>query len=103
MLPKLLRSGFVFLTQTSCVHVQSVSLTQIPEKRDNKVSATAEKWIFLALNFDNDYVDDMSKDLRKKCPGGKVQGILTKDELINYFIGLVVKRSVTATGYCRKA
>jgi hypothetical protein len=103
MLHRIISQGMVVLGLVSCVHVQSVSLTQIPEKRTNKVTATTEKWIFFAANFDNDFVDKISEDLREKCSGGKVQGILTKDEYANYFIGLVVKRRITASGYCSKA
>lgn len=92
--------GLVF---TGCVHIQSVSLTQIPEKRTNKVTTSTEKWIFLFLNFDNDYVDKLNEDLKEKCTGGKIQGILTKDEITDYFLAFVMKRKITATGYCNKA
>jgi hypothetical protein len=103
MFKKYIQVGLIVLSTVSCVHVQSVSLTQIPEKRTNKVSASTEKWIFFALNFDNDYVDKLAEDIKGKCSDGRVQGILTKDEVTNYFVGLVLKRTVTAMGYCNKA
>lgn len=103
MLRRLLSIALLWLGFSSCVHVQSVSLTQIPEKRTNKVTANTEKWIIFLANFDNDFVDRIGDDLKQKCSGGKVQGILTKDEVTNYFLGLVMKRSVSATGYCNKA
>lgn len=103
MFRRFIQLGLIILSIASCVHVQSVSLTQIPEKRTNKVSASTEKWIFFALNFDNDYVDKLGDEMKDKCAGGRVQGILTKDEMYNYFLGLVLKRKVTATGYCNKA
>lgn len=88
---------------SACVSLQSVSLTQVPLQRSKKIKAESNKMIFFALSFDNDYVDKVSDNLKEQCPGGKVQGILTKDELTNYFLGLVIKRSITATGYCNKA
>lgn len=103
MIRRFLTLTIALLTICSCVHVRSVSLTQIPEKRSNKISSTSEKWIFFFLNFDNDFVDKIGEDLKEKCPGGKVQGILTKDEMADYFIGFVMKRKITATGYCSKA
>lgn len=84
-----------------CVSLQSVSLTQIPVKRDNKVTATTDKWIFLGLNFDNDYADKLTEKLKRKCENGEIRGILTKDETTAYFI--IFRRSITATGYCIKA
>jgi hypothetical protein len=88
---------------SSCVSLQSVSLTQIPQQRSHPVKAETSKFIILFLSFDNDYVDKLNEDLKDQCRGGKVQGILTKDEVTNYFLGFVMKRSVSANGYCNKA
>lgn len=90
------------LSFSSCVHLNSVSQTQIPANRTNRVEAEADRWIIFFFNFDNDYVDRVSDRLRKECPGGRITGILTKDERTNYFIGLVMKRRVSAAGYCEK-
>lgn len=81
-----------------CAHVDSVSLTPIPTKRANQVKAEAEKTVFLAFNFDNDFVNAIVEDLKRQCPNGVVSGILTKQETIAYVI--VFKHKVTATGYC---
>ncbi|MEY4630571.1 MAG: hypothetical protein RIQ81_691 [Pseudomonadota bacterium] len=91
----------LMINAAGCVSLQSVSLTQIPAKRDNKVTASTDKWIILGFNFDNDYVDKLTEKLKDKCENGQIRGILTKDETTSYF--LVFKRSVTATGYCIKA
>lgn len=88
---------------SGCVHLNSVSQTQIPADRSHKVTAEASRFIIFFLNFDNDYVDTMNDSLRKTCQGGKVTGILTKDETVNYFLGLVMKRHVVAEGFCEKA
>lgn len=90
------------LMLVGCVSLSSASLTQIPVKRDNKVSAESKKIIFLGLTFDNDYVDKARDDLARKCPNGKVSGILTKDEFIAYFPPFVWARRIEAEGYCEQ-
>ncbi len=88
---------------SSCVHLQSVSLTQIPAKKSKKVETEAHKWIILGFTFDNDYLDEVVPELNRRCSNGKIQGVLTKDETVNYFIGLVMKQRVVVSGYCQKA
>lgn len=90
----------VSLALSACASLNSVSVTPIPAARDHQVSATSERMIILGLNFDNDFADQVSADLSRKCPGGKISGILTKDESYMYFLFFVMKRKVTATGYC---
>ena len=85
-----------------CASINSVSVSSIPANRSQEVTAEASRWIIFFFNFDNDYVDDVSRELSQKCQNGRISGILTKDEVYNYFIGLVMKRSVVATGYCEK-
>lgn len=89
------------LLATGCASVNSVSLTPIPAKRSQMVRAEVSKTIFLAFNFDNDFVDPLVEDLKRQCPNGVVSGILTKDETIAYV--LVFKKRVTATGFCNTA
>ncbi len=84
-----------------CASINSVSLTPIPTQRGNMVSAEVSKTIFLAFSFDNDFVDGLVNQLKQKCPGGFISGILTKDEVISYF--LVYTRRVVATGFCSVA
>lgn len=62
------------------------------------VTAEVSKTVFLAFNFDNDFVNSLVGELKQKCPGGFVSGILTKDEVYSYVI--VFTRKVTATGFC---
>jgi hypothetical protein len=84
-----------------CASVNSVSLTSIPAAKDHQVKSTTSKIIFLGFNFNNDYVDNMTEDLQRQCPNGKITGILTKDETINYFLFFVWERRVTAKGFCQ--
>jgi hypothetical protein len=86
----------------ACASINSVSLTSIPAKRGTEIKAEASRTIFLGFNFDNDYVNQMTADLKSQCVDGQVRGILTKDETIDYFLFIVYKRKVTATGYCLK-
>lgn len=81
-----------------CASINSVSLTPIPKDRSKVVTAEVSKTIFLAFSFNNDFLDPLVGQLKAKCPQGVVTGILTKDEVIHYFI--VHTRRVIATGYC---
>ncbi len=89
------------LTLSSCASVNSVSLTPIPSQRSKVVQSQVSKTIFLGFNFDNDFIDPLVEDLKRKCPNGIVSGILTKDETYAYVI--VFKKVVTATGYCNNS
>lgn len=83
-----------------CASVNSVSLSSIPANKGKEIHSEASKTIILGFNFNNDYVDDMAEDLKRQCPNGIVKGILTKDEVIDYFLFIVWARKVTASGYC---
>lgn len=85
---------------SGCTYLQSLSTTSVPAERQQKVRAERSKFIFLAFNFSNDFVDDMAADLANQCPNGKVQGILTKHETIVYFPLFFHTQKVTAEGFC---
>jgi hypothetical protein len=88
------------LLLSGCASLNSVSLTPIPAERKNIVKTEKSKVIFLGFNFDNDFIDGAVDDLKRQCPSGKVTGLLTKDENINYFLYIVWKKQITATGFC---
>ena len=90
----------ILTTAIGCASVNSVSLTPIPKERNKVVRAQASKMIFLGFNFDNDFIDGVVTDLKNQCPNGKVTGLLTKDQDINYFLYFVWKKQVDVTGYC---
>jgi hypothetical protein len=97
------RPGLLLLLSSlfvSCVSLDTVSLTQIPKTRGKNVQAEVSRFIFLGFNFDNDYVDPLLDKLKDQCQGGRVQGILTKDETVNYFLMLLHTRRITAKGTC---
>jgi len=92
--------ALTLLCLTACTSLSTVSLTAIPAQRSKPVKAEASKTIFLGFNFDNDFVDQMESQLKNQCPNGQVSGILTKDEVVDYFLFIVWQHRVTATGYC---
>jgi hypothetical protein len=63
------------------------------------VEASVSKWIVLGANFNNNYIEPLTVQLKEKCQNGEVKGILTKDEITNDFL-FWHKRKVTATGFC---
>lgn len=97
--PLSLGLGALFtLNILGCASVNSVSLTPIPAHRSNQVKAEVSKMIFLGFSFDNDFIDPLVDNLKQQCPNGVISGILTKDEVISYFI--LFNRRVVATGFC---
>ncbi len=97
MLIKTLPLGGMLLSM-GCASLNSVSLTPIPSNRSKMVKAEVSKFIFLGFNFDNDYINPLVENLKQQCPQGVVSGILTKDEIIHYF--LAHTHRVVATGFC---
>lgn len=90
------------LALSGCAYLQSVSTTPVPQDRTNIVQAESYRFIFLLLNFNNNYVDEMVSNLSAQCPNGQIKGILTKNENIMYFPIIAHANRVTATGYCVK-
>ncbi|MBD65907.1 MAG: hypothetical protein CME62_11915 [Halobacteriovoraceae bacterium] len=84
----------------SCAHVNSVSQTSIPTQRSKVVTAKVERNIIFFFNFNNDYINDLTKQLIDQCEGGAVEGILTKDTNMTYFPIVFHKSVVEAKGYC---
>ena len=95
-------TGVLLLSGFGCTSLNSVSITQIPAERSQKVQVQKEKFIFLGFTFDNDFVDDSVESLKRQCPNGKISGLLTKDEDVNYFLYIFWKKRLTATGFCVK-
>jgi hypothetical protein len=81
-----------------CTSLQSVSVTQIPSDRSRPIHAAVSNTALLGIHFDNDFVGELTEDLMRQCPHGRVTGILTKQESSLYII--VQTRRVVATAYC---
>jgi hypothetical protein len=83
---------------TACTSLQSVSVTQIPVDRSRPVRAEVTNTALFGIHFDNDFVIDLTPQLLRQCPDGRITGLLTKQESSLYVI--VATRRVIATGYC---
>lgn len=91
---------FVFSFIFDCVFLKSVSITPQPPDRSKKIEAEVSKFVVLAFNFNNDFLDELPTKLSTQCPDGKITGIVTKYEDINYFLAHTMR--VKSTGYCIK-
>lgn len=102
--PLFVRVAFTLsiLNLQGCTYISAISLTNIPAQRQNKVSASVKKLVFLGLSFDNDKVFTLSQKLRSECAGGEVKGIFTKDLRTLYFLDFIMSQETVATGYCVK-
>jgi hypothetical protein len=87
-----------FAALTGCTSLQSVSVTQIPTDRSRPVRAEVTNTALLGIHFDNDFLDDLTPELLRQCPHGRITGLLTKQESSLYVI--VSTRRVIASGYC---
>lgn len=86
----------------ACMTVSSISTSQIPPApaRDQKVVSSASNFVFLAIPFGNSFVERAREDLERQCPNGAIEGIQTKHQDINYFLGLLATQEVVMQGYC---
>jgi hypothetical protein len=89
---------FVLPVLSGCTALQSVSVTQIPPDRSRPVRAEVSNTALLGIHFDNDFLDDLTPELLRQCPHGRITGLLTKQESSLYVI--IATRRVIATGYC---
>lgn len=90
----------VAFSATACMHLESVSLTSLPQNRSALVQAKEGQLVFLGLSENSDFVDDVARTLAAQCLGGRIQGILTKFYTTTYVPWLLTKRTVEAKGYC---
>lgn len=86
----------------ACMTVSSISTSQIPPApaRKQKVVSSASNFVFLAIPFGNSFVERAREDLERQCPDGAIEGIQTKHQDINYFLGLAGVQEVVMQGYC---
>lgn len=83
---------------SACASLGSVSVTQIPTDRSHPIAAESHDWTVFGLAGDNDYADEVPKQLSQQCPRGKITGLLTKSESKLWVF--VSRRRVTARGFC---
>ena len=85
---------------SGCIHLESISLTSFPQKRDSIVQAKESEMIYFGFVTNNDFVDDVAHTLAGQCQGGRIQGILTKHYTTTYVPWLVKRRTIDAKGFC---
>lgn len=84
-----------------CVSLKSVSLSSIPKNRSNPIEAEVSRFVFLGLSFENNFVNELTDDLKNQCQGGIVTGVLTKHETKFWLIGHTDR--VVANAFCDKS
>jgi hypothetical protein len=93
----------MFLTVLpACMTVSSISTSQIPPApaRKQKVVSSASNFMFLLIPFGNSFVERARVELERQCPNGAIEGIQTKHQNINYFLGFASVQEVVMQGYC---
>lgn len=87
-----------------CMTVVTISANQVPRQseRRKEISASDSGLIVLGIPFGNGFVAKAKERLMDKCPGGAIEGLLTKYQSTSYFIFADVPE-VTMEGYCVKA
>jgi hypothetical protein len=90
----------LILNSLGCTFARSISQTNIPQDRKHPIKVVNEKLIFFMLNFDNDQAFKLTEKLRKACPRGAVQGVLTKDLVTMYFLFFVWAEVTRVEAYC---
>ena len=87
---------------TACLTVEAVSVSQIPAEKDrnHRISASASRPIVFLIPFGTSYVEEARKGLLDRCPGGAIEGVLAKFQSTDYFLGLVLVKEVSMSGYC---
>ena len=88
------------LSLSGCVGLNTVSMTQVPAERDNKITTNSSSWNFIGINFSNAFVDEAIEQLKAQCPTGKIEGVYTKHQTTGYL--LVFKREVIVSAYCNE-
>jgi hypothetical protein len=83
-----------------CVHLGSVSTSSIPADRSRPVEVEGFQFLPFLISFSTSYVNELALELAEQCPNGKVEGVLTKQELLTYFPLFAHAYRITASGYC---
>lgn len=100
MLKKTMLFSLLALSLSGCVGLNTVSMTQVPAERDNKITTNSSSWNFIGISFSNAFVDKAIDNLKAQCPSGKIEGVYTKHQTTGYV--LVFKREVIVSAYCNE-
>ncbi len=100
MLKNTILCSLFAISLSGCVGLNTVSMTQVPAERDNKITTNSSSWNFIGINFSNVFVDEAIENLKTQCPTGKIEGVYTKHQTTGYV--LVFKREVIVSAYCNE-
>jgi hypothetical protein len=100
MLKNTLLLSLFALSLTGCVGLNTVSMTQVPAERDNKITTKSSSWNVIGINFSNAFVDEAIDELKAQCTTGKIEGIYTKHQTTGYL--LIFKREIIVSAYCNE-
>jgi hypothetical protein len=83
-----------------CVTVESISVSQVPEKAQRRARVHGEGWspVILLIPFGSGYADEARAALLAKCPHGAIEGVLARYERHSYF--LFGTQFAAFDGYC---
>ncbi len=82
----------------ACAHMNSVSMSQVPQNRSMPIESEGSTWAILGIYFSNSFVDEAIDGLKSKCPNGKISGVYTK--YYGRWYLLWTTRTVTAKAFC---
>jgi hypothetical protein len=100
MLKNTLLSLLFALSLSGCVGLNTVSMTQVPAERDNKITTNTSSWNFIGINFSNAFADEAIDKLKAQCTSGKIEGVYTKHQTTSYL--LIFKREIIVSAYCNE-
>jgi hypothetical protein len=85
-----------------CMTVSSISSSQVPPvaERQHRIMSSESNLVLLAIPFGNSFVEEARSGLEAQCAQGQIEGILSKHQNTNYFLGLVSRQEVVMEGYC---
>ena len=95
----------MWLVLQGCVTVEAVSVSQIPAEKDrhHRIAASARRPVIFSIPFGTSYVEEARGQLMDKCRGGAIEGVVSKFQSTEYFLGFVGTREVIMSGYCLAA
>ena len=88
----------------ACKTVRSISISQIPSEagRKNKIVASASNPIIFLVPFGSSFPDNARQELLDQCPGGAIEGVISKHQTTEYLSVFFMLDEVIFEGYCNK-
>lgn len=94
-----------FALSQACTTVNSISISQIPAKKNRGTIIHSEGGapVILGIPFGNHFLDEAMQDLLDQCPApAKIAGVMTKHQNKVYLGWLIGYQQLSMQGYCMK-